>query len=686
MWFYLSVGVLALGCMAAFLLWRGTTHGHTRFASSRILTPFRVVAAGIAIAIYLLTLPTVTSAYTSPLSWSNTIFGALYVTFQIFVANADISGPLDAFRTASDIGTQVQAAYTIILFAIAPLMAIGFLLTFLQTFSAYARYLIHPLREVNVFSELNERSIALATSIRAENRRNKRSDSIVFTDVVLANNEPSRELIEQAHSLGALCFKNDALSLPLRWHRPGALLRFFLMSSDDEKNLQHAVGIISHDYYGSRDNTDLYVFSASVESELALRYRPGKVRVRRVDYTRELVYDWLWRTPSTASDIAAGAGRPAGLDLFANAIPLPNNDKAISAVILGLGGYGLEMLKALAWYCQMDTASGTYRLTVNAYDKDSCAATRFATDYPELADGTHNGPSPTREHPRQDALYDITVHGGVDALSPDIFDQLSSLTEITFVFVCLGDDSRNLEAAVRLRKWLVQDNQNHFCQGNTPQIVVVSYHSKQVQTALQASLEATRTHASKDVRIDLIGDIVEVYSYDAVIKSLVEHNGLVSHMQWASLTSDDWHRAESTFWTDSYLYGSSIAVPIHWRARRMLAIPGATSTSRTESEQEFLSRLEHARWNAFLRGEGFVRGDVKDLAVAKTHPLLVPFDDLPDDEKQKDRNDSLDALASIKAKLASELEKSPSDKENYRDTIDFVNDAEGWVAQNVTTH
>jgi len=660
-WFYLSAGVLVLGCVGAVLLQRNTTHRKGR-SSVQILTPFRVVAAAIAIAIYILTLPTVTGTGDNPMSVSNRIFGALYLTFQVFIASLDIRGILDVFRTSTDICTQAQAAYTVILFAIAPLMAIGFLLTFLQTFSAYIRYLFHPLREVNVFSELNERSIALATSIRNENRsqQTKKTDLIIFTEVILANNEPSMELIGQARRLGALCFKHDISSLPLKLHAKKSLIRFFLMGSDEERNLEYAVSIINSSF-NTRGNTDLYLFSSTVESELALRYRPGGVRVRRIDSTRELVYNWLWRTQTTLNDKEK---QPAGVDLFNNAIRTQNGDKTISAVILGLGGYGLEMLKALSWYCQMDDqtddAVSSYQLIINAYDKDLAAEDRFAEEYPELTKKL------AIEHPRQDAVYDIAVHGGVDAASPFLFRQLEKLNAITFVFISLGDDGLNLEVATKVRTWLAREKQARYWEGTNPQILVVSHHSQPIQTAVQTSVKAMLTKAARQVRMDLIGDISEMYSYDTVIRALMEHNGLVSHMQWAELVGQAWSEQEASFWNDAYNYNSSIATPIHWRARRMLNIPGIDRRARTKDQQEFLSRLEHARWNAFLRSEGFIYEDghttgvLKDTSVAKTHNLLVPFGPvenpnqpcLPESEQRKDRNDASDALAYITKKLA----------------------------------
>jgi len=48
-----------------------------------------------------------------------------------------------------------------------------------------------------------------------------------------------------------------------------------------------------------------------------------------------------------------------------------------------------------------------------------------------------------------------------------------------------------------------------------------------------------------------------------------------------------------------------------------------------------LAQNEHIRWMAERASHNWVYGAVRD-EVAKTHPLMVPWDDLPGEEKQKD--------------------------------------------------
>jgi hypothetical protein len=48
-----------------------------------------------------------------------------------------------------------------------------------------------------------------------------------------------------------------------------------------------------------------------------------------------------------------------------------------------------------------------------------------------------------------------------------------------------------------------------------------------------------------------------------------------------------------------------------------------------------LVSAEHDRWMAERLRDGWVWGPVKDPA-AKTHPLLIPYEQLPEDQRRKD--------------------------------------------------
>ena len=60
----------------------------------------------------------------------------------------------------------------------------------------------------------------------------------------------------------------------------------------------------------------------------------------------------------------------------------------------------------------------------------------------------------------------------------------------------------------------------------------------------------------------------------------------------------------------------------------------------TEEERDLLERLEHRRWSAYMRSEGYVYSGSTDASsrddLAKMHNNLAPFDDLSEEDKRKD--------------------------------------------------
>lgn len=93
-----------------------------------------------------------------------------------------------------------------------------------------------------------------------------------------------------------------------------------------------------------------------------------------------------------------------------------------------------------------------------------------------------------------------------------------------------------------------------------------------------------------------------------------------------------------------------------WRAFHTINCSIALSTDSreplfafTESEVEFLSEREHEQWMAERLKKGWVYGRVRD-DQQKIHNCIIPWDQLPEVEREKDRN-AVRALPAILAKV-----------------------------------
>lgn len=80
--------------------------------------------------------------------------------------------------------------------------------------------------------------------------------------------------------------------------------------------------------------------------------------------------------------------------------------------------------------------------------------------------------------------------------------------------------------------------------------------------------------------------------------------------------------------------------------------PRPIDTSDVKLPEDLLKLIEeiaentHDVWAVGRMKEGWVYGDRRD-DVAKTSPCLVPYDELPDSEKEYDRNTSFETLKLI---------------------------------------
>lgn len=500
------------------------------------------------------------------------------------------------FDTVGSAPAYLADAYVILTLTVqfvAPLLTFGFLLSFFKNLSAYVRCFLSFRRDMYVFSEVNESALLLAADIR-ENHPKCR--------LVFCGGTESDSLREQVQVLGAVCFKKELGSVNLAWHSKKSHLYFFTISENEKNNVELALGLI--DRYRQRDLTDLYVFCTTVEGEMLLAgVDKGHVRVRRVNQVRSLINRILLEEGTAIFDRAV--------------VCEASGEKQISAVIVGMGTHGTEMLRALSWYCQMDG----YRLKITAFDRDPLAEKRFAALCPELISPQYNGVTVPGE-----AQYTIKIYSGCDVQTSDFTEKIAQLTDATYVFISLGSDEANLRAAVDLRMRFERN-------GAKPRI-----HAVLRSNANRDVLEQAHNSAGQHYGIDFVGDLQTSYSERVIIDYEVEKDAHERHKQYCYGDRDK----EEDFWRYEYCYRSSMASAIHAQARIICGIPGADKTedALTDGERRSIETLEHRRWNAYMRSEGYVYSGSPDKSsrndLGKMHHNLVVYDRLSEEDKRKD--------------------------------------------------
>jgi len=602
----LATAVFALSCVFAVI------NGLSRYKSNRLFTPNKILSIGVGASAVLLYVPIFWSSYQSyQFGKIESFFETILISFnsmiKLFVADGDFEGVMTALPDES---STVFLGYRIvmsILFVMAPLLTFGFVLSFFKNLSARLRFAVSLKKEIVVFSELNDRSLVLAQDLAK-----KKGRLLVFTDVFERDEETTYELLEKAKELGAIFFKKDITMLNLEKRKKKAKMRLFIIGQDKMENMSQSIRLIKKLKF--RKNTNMYVLSTQEEDELLLvnalknddsdpADMQPEIHVRRINEVTSLIFHSLYEKGYE--------------NIFASARVIDDDTKVINAVVIGMGHHGTEMVKALPWFCQMNG----YELHVHAFDVDLRAEDRFCSLCPELMADHLNGHFDIEGESR----YEIRIHSGFDVTTKAFDEELLALPDATFVFVAMGDDDRNLATAMKLRMLYKR-------KGIEPVIQAVIY-----QTEKKNILGGIRNYKKQEYNIDFVGDMRTTFSEQVIMNSELEEKALARHTKWGNTKE-----AIDAFWQYSYNYKSSVASAIHYKMKLLCRVPGADQKpdDREESARVALRVLEHCRWNAYMRSEGYVYSGSDDPStrddLAKKHPCLIPFSRLSPEEQRKD--------------------------------------------------
>ena len=544
----LSVLCLVMTTVSALIIKCGRTE------KSKTINCFNLLLVGIFLSSFFMFIPI--HVVTEELSFAGgvrAVLLSLFNSMQVFAFGCEFDNLVGSIAYCPAELSITYQIWVSLIFLVAPVFTFSFVLSLFKNVSADLKYWCSYFKDVYVFSELNEKSIALANDIRKKGK----NVLIVFTDVFEGNEEKTYEMVVQAKKMGALCFKKDVLAVNFKRHAVGRKIVFFTIGGNESENLNQSLNLIEN--YRNRENTHLYIFSTRIESELLLTaVDKGKIRVRRVNEVQSLINRILYEQGKT---------------LFESAREDENGERRISAVVIGMGNHGTERVKALSWYGQMDG----YRLEIHAFDKDPLAEERFTALAPELMSPDYNG-----VYVEGEAQYSIAVHSNTDVQTGAFADAISRITNATYVFVALGNDELNINTAVNLRMYFERMKIR-------PVIQAVVYSSQQ-----KRALEGITNYRGQAYGIEFVGDVESSYTEKVVIDSELESAALKRHLKWGK---------EEEFWTYEYNYRSSTASAIHMKARVECGIPGADKAEDdlTVEERDVIEKLEHRRWNAYMR-------------------------------------------------------------------------------------
>ncbi len=531
------------------------------------------------------------------------------------------------------------------LYLLAPVFTLGVVLQYFSNTFERLRMRLKKKHDLYIFSELNTRSLEIATDMWSCAKKAGRRLEIVFCcsdkkDSVNTDQEKS------ARKLNAVLLPEEIIHVRLNSQR--RRVNYYIISEDDDANVDQTLKMI-HDMTGGsawynkqrlcQRNVTLHCYAINAEAEILLDAKDKQdLKVVLVDEVRDAVYEQLYEYPLYMNQMKTGGAKQNTLTLL----------------IVGGGKAGCEFLKAAVWSGQMIS----YKLNIHLFDLEGTnLQERLEEECPELL--------------AEEGNYQICIHEG-DVFSGTMQSELDALGQVDYCVSALGDDERSIRAAVWMRR--------HFCAktGYTKPFICAYVQSLAKKMAVSELSENTRRKTSLSYEIVPFGCGGVYYGNESDAAFVLEYLGLgvQSHYFRLNRGSDAESRryAVQNFYEKQGNRRSSIANGMHINTKLwemgygILRVPengeelecyrrcvkavdfAEILASLSETERAAYYNLEHERWMAYVRTEGWrlASNGGRTLAeiracyelyceefknqnyLAKMHPALVPIEsDVP---------------------------------------------------------
>lgn len=558
-----------------------------------------------------------------------------------------------------------------LLYISAPVFTLGLVLKYFSHFFERLRLAMRWKRDMYVFSELNERSIAIAENIFEKYQDEKKKAGIVFCKSDEKDDE-NRILEEQAGRIRAV-FTPKVLTRTFFRNGKNRKISYFAISEDQSENLSNTLDMIDLLEPWAK-GAYMYCFSTEEEAEILIdSKKKGDVRVILFDEIRETVYDHLFRHPLyiNLNPIEMKEVQEKSTELRGQQA----KQGKITLLIVGGGKVGTEFLKAAAWCGQMNTLD----LEIYLIDlKGNIIYKKLAQEYPELIARENDTP-----------YYKIHIWKG-NIFSYKTEQYLDQIENITYCVVALGDDEQNIHAGVYLRRY--------FYKRENPYGPVICAHVRDGmrQDAVWNMSESARSLKNGDssseafsalknkgkVYYNIIpfGDTRTMFGRQSEASFTMEYLAMGIHFSYWNLGEDanaEMRRSViRDFYGKQYNRRSSVASGMHIKFKLwemgygILKVPvdkkhleifrkyvrKVDYRKETEEKRQAFYRLEHERWMAFIRTEGWKLasaggksldaikacyqsyfGKFKNYnPILKLHPALVPIEPVNSGEASLD--------------------------------------------------
>ncbi len=603
-----------------------------------------------------------------PLNLWETVFDSAVHALQTFSMDEDYTTYLVVTKelcrelTGSAGAAALLGGFMAVQGFLAPIVGGAMLLSLLSDLFPGLACFFQQGRDKFVFSELNERSVLLAESLRGYSGalsleggdRPAGKRCIIFTDAYVDMEDEARaELLQRAKKLG-ICLQDDVTALRLRGK---TRVTYFLMDRDEQANLDTAIELAGsyRELCAGATGVDILLFT-----------RDGNANELVKDLQQGCIQDGEHARPDVTikvvRDIAAAIYRLLNdYPLFIPLLEAPGAEEKLSLLVVGDTNACFEMIQAAYWcghVCDHKTGKKLpLELHIVAPEGGAALRSRLAMAMPAVRLDESDEWAKFR-------FYD----GGEDCRDLErVFRDHPALARCGYVMVDLKSDARNMETARWIRMRL---DQALLLTPGRRAFVCYMVEDDTLARALNAEADTPRPAGQDPTPAELdaaerrkgkwhdclaFGSMRERFSVENVFAPALERAAYEVNVTYeGGAGPNGWQN----FQRDEYSRRSSTANVVHAKYKLFSVDPGlflrngalrsaptyAELMALVQANTHTLAWLEHCRWCAYSLAIGLRCPSEEELAAyfaadpagvdhkclaLNLHPCLVPSSNSP---------------------------------------------------------
>lgn len=531
------------------------------------LTTYGILYGGVFVSIYILIFPFIDDDVIQHLAIN------FYNSLRVFTGDFDYDAEIIA-----NSGETLSRYYSFILsalYVIAPILTISFIIQIFKSFVAKLNYKFNKDKQAYIISILDERTLITGQEIKKNNQDNL---------VIYMNPDPDTEnndyLRHEAAEIGALVIDDDIKNFNIG--KRDADISILLAKKKDLDNITDFMELVK-DHRFSKLSDDflntVYIFSSTEEYENVINSflddnakEIETLRVITIDELHNVIYNLFYNYP-----------------LYTNL----EKHESIQLLVIGNSPLSKEVVRIATWCGQMQN----HDLSIDYFctDKDIVKA-EFDFLYPELSKSCK-----------------VNFH---ELKNPDTIRDIENYNP-SYIVVAMDDEMQNLKMAIELstlykRKELEEDS-------IIPQICFWNPGSN-----LDKELSELKDNKNNPYNLRPFGGLNEQYNSENIFNSSLDQLGYKVHEYYTKLYEPDKDEKEikKDYYKSEYNRKSSVAAALHNKYKlEDLRLLGKETDSKSDLAKTFedlefknlMLRLEHRRWSAYFRANGYKQITPEDL-------------------------------------------------------------------------